>query len=180
MIDYNLRYPVGEYQKPDIITEKILNYYISVIEIFPSKIRAETEHLSGSQLDTQFRPKGWTIRQVVNHCADSHMNSLMRYKLALTEDEPLIRSYFEDRWAELADSKSIPIEPALKMLEGIHLRWTVLLRSLTNEQFSKTFIHPEHGKKFRLDENTGIYAWHCDHHLAHITSLKKKMNWYAD
>ncbi len=177
MIDFNLRYPIGEYQKPEVITDKILNDYISVIENFPSRLRTETDHLSDVQLDTEYRPEGWTIRQVVNHCADSHMNSLIRFKLALTEDEPTIRQYFEDRWAELADSKSISIEPALKMLEGIHQRWTVLLRSLLKEQFSKIFIHPEHGKKFRLDENTGIYAWHCDHHLSHITSLKKKMNW---
>ena len=120
MIDYNLRYPIGEFQKPEVITDKILNDYISVIENFPAKIRVETEHLTDSQLDTQYRPEGWTIRQVVNHCADSHMNSLMRFKLALTEVEPAIRPYFEDRWAELADSKSISIEPALKMLEGIH------------------------------------------------------------
>ena len=178
MIDYNLRYPIGENQKPEIITEKILNDYFSDIENFPSKIRAETEHLNDEQLDTQYRPEGWTIRQVVNHCADSHMNSLMRFKLALTEDEPAIRPYFEDRWAELADSKSISIEPALKMLEGIHERWVVLLRSLTMDQFSKIFIHPEHGNKFCLDENTGYYAWHCNHHLAHITELKKKMNWH--
>ncbi|MFZ1321767.1 MAG: bacillithiol transferase BstA [Ignavibacteria bacterium] len=179
-MDYNLRYPIGEFQKPEVITDKILNDYISVIENFPAKIRVETEHLTDSQLDTQYRPEGWTIRQVVNHCADSHMNSLMRFKLALTEVEPAIRPYFEDRWAELADSKSISIEPALKMLEGIHLRWTVLLKSLTKQQLNKNFIHPEHGKNFRLDENIGIYAWHCDHHLAHITSLKKKMKWLTD
>lgn len=177
MSEKNLKYPIGQYQKPEIITDEIIKEYISVIENFPSKIRSETAHLTDEQLDTQYRPDGWSIRQVVNHCADSHMNSLMRFKLALTEDEPTIRPYFEDRWAELADSKDVSIEPALKMLDGIHERWAILLKSLTKDDLSRCFIHPEYGKTYRLDENIGVYAWHCDHHLAHISVLKKSMNW---
>ena len=105
------------------------------------------------------------------------MNSLTRFKLALTEEKPHIKPYFEERWAELADSKTMQIDSALKMLEGLHQRWNVLLRSLKTSELSKSFIHPEHGKEFRLDENIGMYAWHCNHHLAHITTLKLKNNW---
>jgi hypothetical protein len=105
------------------------------------------------------------------------VNSLTRFKLTLIEDKPTIKPYYEERWAELADSKNMPIEPALNILDGIHQRWTVLLNNLTKEQLDRTFIHPEHGKEFRLDENIGIYAWHCNHHLAHITILKSKMGW---
>ncbi|MFZ9846607.1 MAG: YfiT family bacillithiol transferase, partial [Flavobacteriales bacterium] len=126
---------------------------------------------------TPYREMGWTIRQVVHHCADSHMNSLTRFKLTLTEDKPVVKPYWEDRWAELVDSKSMPISPSVQMLEGIHARWTVLLNSLSEQDLVKSFIHPEHGKEFRVDENIGVYAWHCNHHLAHITELKKRKNW---
>lgn len=173
----NPKYPIGKFQKSDTLTKDILNKFIDDIEIFPKKLKKEVENLSDEKLDTPYRPEGWTIRQVVNHCADSHMNSLIRFKLALTEDRPIIKPYYEERWAELADSKNMPIEPALKMLEGIHERWTVLLRSLTETELSRTFIHPEHGKEFRLDENIEVYAWHCNHHLAHITTLKTNKGW---
>jgi hypothetical protein len=173
----SLKFPIGKYQKPENITRENLNNFINDIETFPTKLRKEVENLTNEQLDTPYRPEGWTIRQVVNHCADSHMNSLTRLKLALTEDQPTIKPYYEEKWAELADSKNMPIEPALKMLEGIHQRWTILLRSLNDADFKKKFIHPEHGKVFQLDENTGLYAWHCNHHLAHITTLKKSKEW---
>ncbi|MBC7390699.1 MAG: putative metal-dependent hydrolase, partial [Opitutaceae bacterium] len=138
---------------------------------------AEVIYLTDSQLDTSYRPEGWTIRQVVNHCADSHMNSLVRFKLALTEDKPIIKPYYEERWAELSDSKSMPVIPAIQMLHGIHSRWTILLKSLSDNDIKKTFIHPEHGKEFSIEENIGVYAWHCNHHLAHITTLKKSKGW---
>lgn len=173
----SLKYPAGKFEKPDVITKDLREHYIEVISKFPAHLRIEVEGLSEKQLDTEYRPDGWNIRQVVNHCADSHSNSLNRFKLALTEDNPTIRPYFEDRWADLEDSKNIPIDPALKMLEGIHERWVVLLKSLTEEQFERTFIHPESGKSIRLDENTGVYAWHCDHHLRHITALKERNGW---
>lgn len=172
-----LRFPIGEYQKPEFLTKEIIQSYISDIENFPARLRKEVIHLTDEQLDTPYRPEGWTIRQVVNHCSDSHMNSLTRFKLALTEDKPTIKPYYEERWAELADSKTMPIEPALSMLDGIHIRWTVLLKSLTESEMKRGFIHPEHGREFRLDENIGVYAWHCNHHLAHITTLKKSKNW---
>ncbi|MGD1045503.1 MAG: YfiT family bacillithiol transferase [Bacteroidota bacterium] len=172
-----LKYPIGKFVKPNTFTPEILSQYIHTIELFPSKLRTEVEKLTDEQLDTPYRPDGWTIRQVVHHCADSHMNSVTRFKLALTEDKPTIKPYFEDRWAELADSKSMPIEPALKILEGLHQRWVVLLKSLTKEDLEKSFIHPEHGKELRLNATLGIYAWHCNHHLAHITSLKQLRLW---
>lgn len=173
----DLKFPIGRYQKPESLTKEVIDKFISDIEFFPQRLRKEVEKLSDEQLDSQYRPEGWTIRQVVNHCADSHMNSLTRFKLALTEDKPIIKPYYEDRWAEHADSKTIPVEAALLMLEGLHKRWVVLLRSLSSEELKKGFIHPEHGREFRLDENIGVYAWHCNHHLAHITTLKKRKGW---
>jgi hypothetical protein len=172
-----LKFPIGKFEKPSVITTHLLSQFIFDIEEFPLRLRIETEHLSDEQLDTVYRPDGWTIRQVINHCADSHMNSLIRFKLALTEDKPIIKPYFEDKWAELADSKKMPIEPTLRMIEGLHNRWVVLLKSLTDEQLKRSFIHPEHGREISISENIAIYAWHCNHHLAHITTLKKQKNW---
>lgn len=173
----SLRFPIGKFEVPQVLTQELIDGYIKDIETFPARLKQAVNGLNDSQLDTPYRPGGWTIRQVVNHCSDSHMNSIIRFKLALTEVEPIIKPYYEERWAELADSKTMPIAPALSLLEGLHQRWTVLLKSLTAEDLKKTFIHPEHGKRFRLDENIGVYAWHGNHHLAHITTLKKSMNW---
>jgi len=172
-----LKFPIGKFEKPTTITKDDLLNWISEISTFPSRLKNEVNHLTNEQLNTQYRPEGWTIRQVVHHCADSHMNSLIRLKLTLTEDQPTVKPYYEERWAELADSKNMPIEPSLKMIEGIHERWTVLLNNLSESDYSKIFIHPEHGKAFRIDENIGMYAWHCNHHLAHITETKKRNNW---
>lgn len=172
-----LKYPIGIYSKPQEITQELLSEYILAISTFPKTLKNEVHNLTDVQLDTPYRPGGWTIRQVVHHCADSHMNSLIRFKLALTEDNPTIKPYFEDRWAELADSKSMPIAPALKLLEGLHERWSVLLTHLSKADLARTFIHPESGKQIQLDENIGLYAWHCKHHLAHITTAKKANKW---
>lgn len=177
MSSQELKYPIGIYSKPQEITQELLSEYILAISTFPEKLKNEVHNLTDSQLDTPYRPGGWTIRQVVHHCADSHMNSLVRFKLALTEDNPTIKPYFEDRWAELADSKSMPVDAALKMIEGIHARWTVLLTSLSERELSRTFFHPESNKQYRLDETIGVYAWHCNHHLAHITTAKKANKW---
>lgn len=173
----NLKYPIGQFSKPTEMSQEILLEFIEDISSFPEKLKKEVQDLDDDQLDTPYRPGGWTIRQVVHHCADSHLNSLTRFKLALTEDNPTIRPYFEDRWAELADSKTMPIEASLKMIEGIHARWTVLLTSLTALELARTFFHPESNKQYRLDETMGIYAWHCNHHLAHITNLKNTKKW---
>lgn len=172
-----LQFPIGNFDKPTTITKDILDQWISEISTFPIRLINEVVNLTDEQLDMHYRPNGWTIRQVVHHCADSHMNSLIRFKLALTEDQPIIKPYFEDRWAELCDTKTMPIQPSLKILEGIHERWTVLLRNLTEAHLESVFIHPEQGKTIRLDENIGLYAWHCNHHLAHITQTKEQNNW---
>jgi len=176
-ITEQLKYPIGQFNRPKEISKEILSEFINDIESFPERLKECVAELTEEQLDTPYREGGWTIRQVVNHCADSHMNSLIRFKLALTEDKPTIKPYYEDRWAELEDSKSINIEPSMEILRGVHHRWAVLLKGLSSEQLSRSFIHPEHGKEFRIDENIGIYAWHCNHHLAHIKDLIKRKKW---
>ena len=170
--NYNLRFPIGEFEKPKIISDDLIKTWIQTISDFPTLLRAEVEHLSDEKLDWTYRKDGWNIRQVVNHCADSHINSFMRFKLTLTENKPTIRPYFEDRWAELNDTTKTPVEFSLKILEGIHARWVVLLNCLTEKDLLKTFIHPEGNKEISLKENIGIYAWHCKHHLEHIKLAK--------
>jgi hypothetical protein len=172
-----LKYPIGEYFVPEVITPEMLAEYIQTISAFPQKLRREVQHLNDLQLDTTYRPGGWTIRQVVHHCADSHMNSLIRFKLALTEENPVIKPYFEDRWAELSDTKHMPVAAALLLLEGLHAKWTVLLQSLTPKELERTYFHPEQNRSFRLDEVMGVYDWHCRHHLAHIVNLKTSRDW---
>lgn len=172
-----LKFPVGTFQRPEIISKEQIADYIDIIETFPERLAAEVMQLSDEQLDTPYRPGGWTIRQVVHHCADSHVNSFVRFKLSLTEDTPVIKPYYEDRWAELADAKSLAIEPSLLLLKGLHKRWVVLLKSLKADDLKRTFIHPQSGRTYALDENIGLYAWHCNHHLAHITTLKSRRGW---
>lgn len=163
-----LQYPIGKFEKPKRITLETIGRWIDEIEHLPHQIRVAVEVLNKQQLDTPYRPGGWTIRQVIHHLPDSHMNSYIRFRLALTEDKPTIKAYYEDRWAEIHDAKHGKIEISLILLEALHIRWSLLLRSLTLEQLHKEFIHPESGNKIRLDENIGIYAWHGKHHLAHI------------
>ena len=172
-----LKFPVGKFVKPTHFTAEILRRYISDIETFPQRLKFEVEKLTDEQLTTEYRPGGWTIRQVVHHCADSHMNCLIRFKLTLTEEKPTIKPYLEDRWAELPDTKTMPVEPSLKLLEGLHARWVVLLKSLSQLDLKKTVVHPQHDKEFALDELMGLYAWHCNHHLAHVTTLKERKGW---
>lgn len=168
-----LKYPIGKFQSPDIIDEEQLKNWIQIIQDFPKKIKQEISNLTETEFQKQYRPGGWTIKQIVNHCADSHMNSLIRFKLALTEEEPTIRPYFENLWAELPDSKNHPTESSLKIIEGIHERWVTLLNNMSESDFEKRLIHPETQSITSLEFNTGIYAWHCNHHLAHIVNAKK-------
>jgi hypothetical protein len=172
-----LKFPIGHFEKPKKITRKIIEEWIDDIEAFPKNLKKEVKKLSYNQLITTYRPDGWTIMQVIHHCADSHMNSFIRFKLALTEDKPIIKPYFEDKWAELEDSTNTPISESLKLLKGLHERWAILLRSLTEDQLKRTFIHPEQGCEFSLEEYLGFYSWHCKHHLAHIVQLKKEKGW---
>lgn len=172
MTDFEkLKYPIGKYTKPDNITPEMLQDYISIIESFPQRTKQEVESLSEEQLNFTYRPEGWTIRQLVHHCADSHLNAFTRFKLALTEYKPTIKPYMEALWAELADS-GLPVEPSLKIIEGLHLRWAVLLKSMSPEDFQKSFMHPEHNRVFLLEESLALYAWHCRHHLEHIRGAK--------
>lgn len=140
----------------------------------PARLKAAVAGLSAEQLDTPYRPGGWTVRQLVHHVPESHMNSYIRYKWALTEDEPTIKPYYEDRWAELSDARTSPIEPSLALLESLHQRWITLLRGLTEEDWKRTFRHPDLGL-IRLDQNAALYAWHGRHHVAHITSLRERL-----
>ena len=170
------RYPIGKFDINVIVTNEMRKEFINTIETLPSQLRKEVESLSPQQLDTPYREGGWTVRQVVHHLPDSHLNSYVRFKLALTENNPAIKTYEEHLWAELKDSFETPISVSLALLEFLHARWAVLLRSLTDEQFEKTFQHPEWGK-VNLGTSLAMYAWHCKHHLAHITELKKRMGW---
>ncbi|MDP2364799.1 MAG: bacillithiol transferase BstA [Ignavibacteria bacterium] len=170
------RYPIGKFDKSITVIKEIRNDFIKTIENLPSKLRKEVETLSQQQLDTPYRDGGWTIRQVVHHIPDSHLNAYIRFKLALTEDNPKIKTYEEHLWAELPDTFKTPIDVSLNLLEAVHTRRAILLSSLTDEQFEKTFQHPEWGN-ITLSKTLALYAWHSNHHLAHITELKKKMDW---
>ena len=156
-----LKYPIGQFVKPTIITQKHLDKWIEIIEVF-------TKGLTVEQLNWAYRPKGWNIKQVIHHCADSHMNSLIRFKLALTEETPIIRPYFEDRWANLIDSNNEDLNDTLMLLKGLHSKLGLLLKHISDKDLKREFIHPEHGRHFSLDETIGIYAWHCNHHYEHI------------
>ena len=163
-----LKFPIGEYLPNKSPSSDLIKKWISEIEDFPARVEDLTAHESVEKLNWRYRPGGWKVKQVIHHCSDSHMNSFIRFKLALTEDKPIIKPYYEDRWAELIDSKDDDISYSLNLLSGLHKKWVILLKSLTDKQMRLEFIHPEHGEKFNLAETIGNYAWHCNHHLAHI------------
>ncbi len=172
----DLRYPIGKFSYDPSINEQQKRVFLDEIAETPQRLRAAVKGLSDAQLETPYRPDGWTVRQVVHHVPDSHLNSYVRFKLALTEDEPTIKTYAEDRWAELADTKATPVEVSLTMLDSLHDRWVRLLRSLTPEEWKRTFRHPELGA-MTLEKTLALYAWHGRHHVAHITELRKRMSW---
>ena len=170
------RFPIGKFSYQGPPTPEQKRQFLDEIEQAPVRLRAAVAGLSDPQLDTPYRDDGWTVRQVVHHVPDSHMNSYIRFKLALTEDSPTIRTYMEDRWAELPEAKSAPIEVSLSLLENLHGRWMLFLRSLKPEDWKKTFRHPELGP-MDLEKSLALYAWHGKHHVAHITSLRTRMGW---
>ena len=172
----DLRFPVGKFHPESSVYDQQKQAFLDEIEQTPAKLRAAVSGLSDAQLDTPYRPDGWTVRQVVHHVPDSHLNSYVRFKLALTEDEPTIKTYAEDRWAELSDTKATPIEVSLVLLESLHHRWIRLLRSLTPDQWKRRFRHPELGP-MTLENTLALYAWHGRHHVAHISELRKRMSW---
>ena len=172
MILEQLKYPVGKFVKPESITTELIDSAISEIENFPKLVKAEIQNLDEQDLQLRYRPGGWTISQVVHHCADSHINSYVRFKLALTENIPAIKPYEESLWADLQDKQLSPFV-SLKLLDALHERWVYILKSLSEEDLSKEFIHPEQSEKISLKENILIYSWHCRHHLAHIRQAKE-------
>ncbi len=173
----DLRYPIGTFRAPATTTEAERSALIEQIDDAPARLREAVQGLGREQLETPYRPGGWTVRQVVHHVPDSHLNSYVRFRLALTEDEPTIRSYQEDRWAELPDARTAPLEVSLDLLDALHRRWTRLLRSLTPPDWERRFRHPELGL-MSLERTLALYAWHGRHHVAHVTSLRDRMGWH--
>ncbi len=172
----DLKYPIGKSNVSEPIAKEQIKAWVSILKDFPSELEKLTASLSQVQLDTPYRKDGWTIRQVVHHLVDSHYNSYIRFKWTLTEDEPVIKAYYEDRWAELDDYKA-PIELSLAALESLHAKWVYLLENLSDEDLTRSFIHPEGNTKVSLKKNIGIYAWHSLHHYAHIENLLKRKGW---
>jgi hypothetical protein len=172
-----LRYPIGKFKSPVSISNDDIKRWIDYLKIFPQKMRDAVTDLNDAQLDTPYRDGGWTIRQVVHHVPDSHMNAYIRFKLALTEDNPVIKPYMEDRWAELPDSKSAPIAASLNMLESIHVRWMYVVEHMSSADFKRTFHNPESKVTRTLEVVLSLYDWHAKHHLSHVTELRKRMNW---
>jgi hypothetical protein len=173
MTDEQLKYPIGKFAAPVSYTTTDIQSWINDIKTLPGKMRQVISNLSEAQLDTPYRTGGWTIRQVVHHVADSHMNSIIRFKWALTENTPTIKAYNEADWAMLPDYR-LPVEPSLKILEGVHQRLVALFESFTENEWGRDFIHPETGQTIKLKRNLALYAWHSKHHLAHITETIKK------
>lgn len=171
-----LKYPIGKAIIPEIVSGNDVNRWIGVLDAFPGKLRLITQFLTEEQLDTPYRPGGWTIRQVVHHVVDSHFNSYIRFKWTLTEDKPVIKAYDEGKWAGLHDYNA-PIELSLKALESLHAKLVYLLKGLSKNDLKRTFIHPESHQEVSLEKNIGIYAWHSKHHYAHIENLMKRKGW---
>jgi uncharacterized damage-inducible protein DinB len=173
----HLKYPIGPFTMPEHIDQDMRKNFIHVLQELPSLLQNTVKDLSTEQLQTPYREGGWTLLQVVHHLADSHMNGYIRFKLALTEDQPTIKPFNEKKWAKLPDSLQIDLSASISLLEAVHSRWVYLLRSLDEKDFSRHFLHPENGKIIDLNQALALYAWHSKHHLAHITSLLERMNW---
>jgi uncharacterized damage-inducible protein DinB len=170
------RYPVGKFEMPALVTNGARAEAIREIAAAPETLRAVVKGLNDTQLDTPYREGGWTVRQVIHHVADSHMNAYLRLRLALTETEPTIKPYEQGAWAKLEDAAHAPVEFSLRLIDPLHERWVRLLQSLKAEDYGRKFIHPEHGAR-TVDWLLFLYAWHGRHHTAHITELKKQKGW---
>ncbi|MBC8084118.1 MAG: bacillithiol transferase BstA [Hymenobacter sp.] len=174
----DLRYPIGHPMLPTgPLDAGGRTAHVAHIALLPDQVRAAVTGLSAAQLDTPYRPGGWTVRQVIHHLPDSHLNCYTRFRLALTEAHPTVRPYDEQAWAELPDIAATPPAVSLALLEALHIRWTLLLRHLDDEQWQRTFYHPGMQRDFTLDQALVQYAWHGRHHLAHITSLRERFGW---
>ncbi len=172
-----LKYPIGHFEVPDAIEPVQISRWIDALEVLPGQVRSLVGTWSDARLDTPYRPGGWTVRQVVHHLSDSHHNSYIRFKWALTEDSPVIKAYDEKAWAGLFDSRKAPVALSLDHLQAVHAKLVFLLRGLGPEDLGRSFVHPEGMSATRLDENIGRYAWHGNHHLAHIQNLKEREGW---
>ena len=170
------RYPIGRFAHPGEVSDDDLALWSGQIEALPAEMRRAVDGLTDEQLDTRYRPEGWTIRQVVHHVPDSHLNAYVRFKWTLTEDEPQIKTYEEARWAELADNRLTPVATSLDLLASLHERWVILIRALDRDQLARRFAHPEWGK-VDLAHTVGMYAWHGRHHLAHVTTTREREGW---
>ena len=173
----DLRYPIGRFEFHGALTDQQRHTAVAAIASAPKRLRAAVAGLSPAQLDTPYRPEGWTVRQVIHHVPDSHINAYTRFRLALTEPTPTIKPYEEARWAELSDARTAPVEISLALVEALHGRWVLLLEQCRPEEWARTLQHPEHGRQMSLDELLAMYAWHGDHHAAHITTLRQRMKW---
>jgi uncharacterized damage-inducible protein DinB len=170
------RYPIGKFSFDGTLTPDQKKQYLQDIEETPTRLRAAVRGLSDQQVNTPYRDGGWTVRQLTHHVPDSHMNAYIRFKLALTEDEPTIRLYMEDRWAELPESKQAPVELSLALLDSLHQRWTIVLKNISETDWKRNFHHPEMGL-LSLEKTLALYAWHGRHHTAHVTALREKIGW---
>ena len=176
----DLRFPIGNFawvppaNEPEMDLRRV--QYIDVLAQLPATFAKAVEGLTPAQLDTPYRPEGWTVRQLIGHVPDSHANAYIRFKLALTEYEPAIKTYKEDMWAKLPDTAKTPVEVSLQMLAALHTRWVALLRSMDSSDFARTMRHPEHGV-IDLNRMLALYAWHSAHHTAHVTNLRERMGW---
>ena len=170
------RYPIGKFTARENYSAEEITQFIKRIEELPSKLEAAVSNLSDEQLDTSYRAEGWTVRQVVHHVADSHLNAYIRTKWTLTENEPIIKAYLEKLWAETGENKSHP-DISISFLTSLHAKWVILLRSIPSTECDRFFVHPETKRHVTLKTMMGMYAWHCEHHLAHITHLKQRMGW---
>jgi uncharacterized damage-inducible protein DinB len=173
----NLSYPIGQFVYQGKYSAEQRKQLIFQIAETPTLLREALSNLSEAQLDTPYRPEGWTVRQVLHHIPDSHLNAYIRFKLTLTEDTPTIKPYLEEKWANLADTFQTPIDVSLALLEATYFRWVMVLKNMKDSDFDRTYFHPESQKTFTLDEALGLYVWHGKHHIAHITSLRKRMGW---
>ncbi|MBK8497564.1 MAG: putative metal-dependent hydrolase [Flavobacteriales bacterium] len=173
-----LKYPVGKFARGTrATTPERRTECIGIIDRFPQELRTALQGLSAAQLDTPYRPEGWTVRQLVHHIADSHGQTLHRFKLALTEDNPVIKPYKEALWAEHVDARTMPVSASLGIIDGTHARWATLMRGMSAVEFERAFVHPEQQREIALDEALELYVWHGRHHLRHITALKERMGW---
>ena len=172
-----LRYPIGKFKGQESYTAEDLSAWISTIEALPLWFDHIIENLDAHQLDTPYRPGGWTMSQTIHHVADSHMNGFIRLKLALTEDKPVIKPYLEALWATTPEIQDIPVNVSITLLHSLHRRWASLLRNMKEDDWRRSYFHPEHQKEIPLWESTAMYAWHCRHHMEHLRALKDRMGW---